>query len=183
MAQLQLVIIPAIPLAIFALWFGYRAGTGGLEPMFVPLLWLTMPLLAIASVGVTALSASLFRGRLSDLRIGFLLAASSCVAVFVCSTFKEIGEWEWEQTVLRTRADELRRSLESANPAIEGLHITRVVRGEQGFFLYRSGGANPLSCAHGLFVPHDRDRTPRAQHPFSFSESSVRGVFYFHECN
>lgn len=180
LGQAALAVVPVVPLAVFAPWFGYYGVAGSLDHMVVPLYWLALPGLAIGAVASTVVATYAYRRRLGGLRRVLLVLGSMWLAALVYWNARDLGCWAWEQRVLAPRIDALRRSLDAGAPALEGLNVVNVVRGRQGFLLYRQR-ADALFPGFGIFISYDVSQTPKREGSIVFTDSSVRGVSYFHE--
>jgi len=189
LAQLALLVLPAVPLSGvvgLAYSFGYSDAAGRLDTGDFVVFGLGLPILAVASVLPTIGGTLYYRRRLGGLRRLLLVLGSMSLAAIVdwnSDYARRLGCSAWEKEVLAPRIGALRRSLDAGEPALAGLNVMNVARGRQGFLLYRKHAVNAMFHGFGLCIAYDahQTRTPEPEGSIVFWESSVRGVFYFHE--
>jgi hypothetical protein len=183
---LALLVLPVVPVPLLAYDYGYSGAAGRLDTMEAMAYGLGLLVLAVASVVPTICGTLYYRRRLRWLR-GLLLVLGSmwlsAIVYWNTDYPRRLGYRAWEKEILAPRIETLRRSLEAGDPTLDGLNVMNVARGRQGFLLFRKHAVNAMFHGFGLLIAYDahQTKTPEPEGSIAFSDSSLPGVFYFHE--
>lgn len=170
--------IPAF-VAVYGYTFGYAGMASWIEPGDVAFGWLLSWLIGGGAYFAAICWPVVFSATLGKVRATLLGVVLLALVALAQQHAHDAGVWTWERRVLAPRAEPLRRALAAGTERglLDELGIAFTKNSQHGLLLYR-WDANPIQSGFGLCLAKAR---PRDGYGFAFSESSVPGIYYFHE--